>query len=195
MNDGGQVIVTPSDVANLLDVSDSSLRRMAGEYEQVFPPMQRDANNRRLWTVEAAQMLKQAHEAQKEGRAVSLRAALEALAEGRELPALADLGEAITPAGGSQTGEELALLREEIQKQGEGITTLLQALDERDSEIAAALRVIGDAQQAQARALAALSDRIEQAEQARAALPAPEPPPAPPRGFLGRLLWLLGVGG
>lgn len=184
--------MTPGDVAAALDVSDSSLRRMAGEYEQVFTPMQRDANNRRLWTVEAVQTLKQAHEAQKEGRAVSLRAALEALAEGRELPALADLGGPLAPADGPQTGEELAALRVQIQQQGESITTLLTGLGERDAEIAGALRALAEGQQAQARAVAALADRLEQAEQARAALPAPPPAPALPRGFLARLLWLWG---
>lgn len=199
-DEGGQVFVTPGDVASLLEVSDSSLRRMAGEYEQVFPPLPRDANNRRLWTVEAAQTLKAAHLAQKEGRAVSLRAALEALHEGRELPALGDLGEAITTPDASQTGEELAELREAITRQGEGITTMLQALDERDAEIAGALRALAESQQAQARAVADLSTRIEQAErraeerarEARAALPPPTPAPVVPRGFLARLLWLLG---
>lgn len=173
---------------------------MAGEYESIFPALPRDANNRRLWTVEAAQTLKAAHLAQKEGRAVSLRAALEALHEGRELPALGDLGEAITTPDASRTGEELAALHEQIQRQGEGITAMLQALDERDAEIAGALRALAEGQQAQARAVAGLVDRVAEAErraeerarEAAAVVPSPPPAPVVPRGFLARLLWLLG---
>lgn len=175
VDDHVQVFVSPGDVAASLGVSGSTFRRISQDYESVFQELPRDANNRRLWTLEAAQRVQAAHSGVKEGRADSTRAALEALRDGRDLPIRADL----PPA--PDAGHALAELRDQLDRQGEGITRMLQALDARDGEIADALRVLGAAQVAQIKALDQLRADL-------AARPAPAPVSVRPRGLLARLL-------
>lgn len=106
-----------------------------------------------MWTLEAAQRVATAHEAVREGRADSTLAALEALRDGRALPTRAEV--APTPDAG-RTLERLDELNAQIRQQGEGLAQLLQVLDQRDAEIAGALRALAEAQRAQAGALDAL---------------------------------------
>ncbi len=174
---GGRVHLTPGDLAARLGVSGSTFRRISTDYEAVFEALPRDAQRRRLWPLEAAERVVLAHEAVREGQADSTRSALELVRAGRELVTPLD-----PPALGAEGGRvKLDELSAQIRQQGEGITTLLQALDERDSEIAGALRALGEAQQAQAEALRELREEVR-------ARPAPAPPSASPSGWWERVL-------
>lgn len=180
VDDRGQVFVPPGEVAAALGVSGSTFRRISQDYEGVFSPLPRDGNNRRLWTVEAARRVQLAHEAVREGRADSTRAALELLRDGRHLPARADLDHPPAP----DVGRALAQVEAQVQAQGDHLARLVQALDARDAELAGALHAVADAQRAQAQALADLRAQVQEL----AARPAPAPPSAPPRGVLSRVL-------
>lgn len=174
---GGRVHLTPGDLAARLGVSGSTFRRISTDYEAVFEALPRDAQRRRLWPLEAAERVMLAHEAVREGQADSTRAALQLVREGRELVAPLD-----PPAlGGGGALQKLDELSAQVRQQGEGIATLLQALDERDSEIAGALRALAEAQQAQAQALRELREE-------GCARPAPAPPSASQSGLWERVL-------
>lgn len=173
--------MSPGDVAASLGVSGSTFRRISQDYEEVFEALPRDAQNRRLWTLEAAQRVITAHEAVREGRADSTRAALEAIRDGRPLPTRAEVAPA--PDAG-RTLERLDELGTQLQQQGDGLAQLLQVLDQRDAEIAGALRALAEAQRAQAGALDALREEVR----VTAARPAPAPLGAPPKGLIERVL-------
>lgn len=173
--------MSPGDVAARLGVSGSTFRRISQDYEEVFEALPRDAQNRRLWTLEAAQRVATAHETVREGQADSTRAALEAIRDGRALPTRTEV--APTPDAGRAL-ERLDELSAQLQQQGEGLAQLLQVLDARDAEIAGALRELAGAQRAQAEALSALRQEVR----AATARPAPSPPSAPPRSLVKRVL-------
>lgn len=174
MDDDGQVFVPPGEVAAALGVSGSTFRRISQDYEGVFSPLPRDGNNRRLWTVEAAQRVRLAHEAVREGCADSTRAALEALRDGRDLPTRADL----PPA--PDAGRALVQVVTQVEAHGERLAQLVRALDARDAELAEALHAVAAAQRAQAQALIDLRAQVQEL--------AARPAPAPPRGVLSRVL-------
>lgn len=159
-----------------LGVSSSTFRRLSQEYEAVFSPLARDANNRRVWTLEAAARATAAYQALRDGRADSIRSALEAVRDGRALPERLELP---TPPGAGRALEELSL---QVQQQGLGISELLRALDTRDAELTAALRALAAAQEGQARTLEALRVQIH----ARVPTPGARRP-----GLLERLLLAL----
>jgi len=64
------------------------------------------------------------------------------------------------PPDAGRALEKLDDLAAQVERQGEGIAVLLRGLDERDAEIVAALRVLGEAQQAQAEALRELRAEV-----------------------------------
>jgi len=172
------VFVPPSEIAAHLGVSGSTLRRISADYEATFGELPRDEQRRRLWPVEAAQRVSQAHQAVREGRATSTRAALQVLQEGGHLLLPSD---ALAPPGAGRALDHLDELAAQIQRQGDGITTLLRGLDERDAEIASALRLLAEAQRAQTEELQQLRAEVH-------ARPAPTPPSAPPDSLFLRLL-------
>ena len=180
-----QVFVSAGDLMAQLGVSGSTFRRISADYETVFGVLGRDANNRRVWTVDAARLVVAAHTAVKAGQADSTRAALEKLRDGEALPVRADLPPTL------DVGRALADLADLVQRQNAGTVELLGQLDARDAEIAGALRALGDAQRAQADRLADLVAQVA-AMQDQAARPAPTPD-ARPRGLLARLLAALGI--
>ena len=176
MSSAAHVYLTPGDVMKSLGVSSSTFRRLSQDFETVFPPLERDANNRRHWTLEAAQLLQQAHQAVEMGAAPSYLSALEALRDGRGVPTRGQLPLAQDP------GAALDDLRVLVQSQGESITQLLTGLNERDAELVSSLRALADAQVQQTRAIQALQVRVE--ANARSA----PTPSARPRSLLVRLL-------
>lgn len=183
VDEGGERLTfMPGDIAAQLGVSGSTFRRISQDYEQVFDPLPRDQQNRRNWTPEAVRRVVLAHEAVREGYAESTRAALLTLKEGGEL--VRREGAPIPPDAGGALAK-LDDLAAQVQRQGEGIAQLLRGLDERDTEIAAALRALANAQDAQAQALRELREEVR-------ARPAPAPPSAtkkePPAPLLLRLV-------
>ena len=168
----------PGEIAARLGVSGSTLRRMSADYEATFGELPRDKQRQRLWPVEAVHQLSQAHQAVREGRATSTRAALQVLKEGGVLLVHMEAPARLAPGGALNQLDELAI---QVQRQGEGITTLLRGLDERDAEIASALRLLAEAQRAQTEELQQLRTEIR-------ARPAPTPPSAPPSSLFIQLL-------
>jgi hypothetical protein len=161
-----------------LGISSSTFRRLSQEYEAVFSPLIRDANNRRVWTLEAAGRAMAAYQALRDGGAESIRAALEAVRDGRALSVRPELP---THPGAGRALEALSI---QVQQQGQGISELLRGLDTRDAELTAALRALAAAQADQARTLETLRVQIH-----ASAHPAPSQRP----GLLVRLfLALLG---
>ena len=75
--DGSAAIYTPAEAARLLEISVSGLRRYGSIYDEVFDPLPRDPQKRRVWTLEAVTRLKRAKGLVDEGKAVSIQAALE----------------------------------------------------------------------------------------------------------------------
>lgn len=180
MTEGGERLTyAPGDVAARLGVSGSTFRRISADYEQVFEPLPRDQQNRRHWTPEAVRRVALAHAAVREGQAESTRTALLKL---RDAGDLMRPTEAPAPPDGGQALARIDGLAAQVQRQGEGIAELLQGLSERDAEIAAALRALGNAQQAQADALRELRDEV-------CARPAPAPALEPQRLPLLLRLW------
>lgn len=161
-----------------LGVSTSTFQRVCLEYESVFTPLERDSRKQRIWTIDAARRLQQAHEAVRIGKAESYRSAFDALRNGREL--LSQIEQiSVSP---SDSSEVLEALRLQVMQQGDGITTLLKNLDARDVEIIGALRALADAQVEQSRVIQALHDKIQ-----ASARPVPTPGKLP-RSLLVRLL-------
>lgn len=76
--DKGGMVYPPAEAARLLEISVSGLRRYGLLYEEIFAPLPRDPQGRRLWTPEAVTRLRRAKALMGEGRAVSIQAALEA---------------------------------------------------------------------------------------------------------------------
>ena len=74
----GATIYTPAEAARQLKISVSGLRRYGSIYDEVFSPLPRDPQKRRVWTPEAVARLRRAKGLVDESRAVSIRAALEA---------------------------------------------------------------------------------------------------------------------
>ena len=138
---GGRGPQTPGDLAARVGVSGSTCRRISTAYEAVFEALPRDAQRRRLWPLEAAERVMLAHEAVREGQADRTRAALELVRKGHNLAVPLD-----PPApGGGGALQKLDELSMQVRQQGKGIATLLQALNERDSEIAGALQALAEA--------------------------------------------------
>ena len=178
LDQGGRVFVPPSEIATHLGVSGSTLRRISADYEATFGELPRDEQRRRLWPVEAAQRVSQAHQAVREGLATSTRAALQVLKEEGDFLLPLD---APAPPGAGRALDHLDELATQVQRQGEGITTLLRGLDERDAEIASALRLLAEAQRAQTEELQQLRTEIR-------ACRVPAPPSAPPSSLFLQLL-------
>lgn len=168
----------PSDIAALLGVSGATVRRIALDYEEIFEPLPRDDQQRgRLWPMQAVAILRAAHAAVREGRAESTRAALEAIKEGRELPARLDVPAPV------DVGAALESLERRIDQQAEGTGELLRGMAERDTVLAEALRALASEIQAQSEDIKQLRAQIEQT----AARPAPAPER---RGLIALLLSL-----
>lgn len=74
---GGAAIYTPAEAAKLLSISVSGLRRYGAIYDEVYDPLPRDPQNRRVWTHAAVTRLRHAKGLVDTGRAVSIQAALE----------------------------------------------------------------------------------------------------------------------
>ena len=77
-----QLVYPPADVARRLGISGAGLRRLAQGYERVFRPLPRDPKHGRLWPEAAVQHMEAARAMVGAGKAVSVEAALDALAHG-----------------------------------------------------------------------------------------------------------------
>ena len=82
----GMNIMTPGEVAEHLQVSAPTVRRMAGAYELVFEPLQRDSRGHRAWSLDAVRRVQVAHAALSTGKVTSLEAALQMVRDGLDLP-------------------------------------------------------------------------------------------------------------
>lgn len=71
------MLYPPAEAAKLLKVSVLGLRRYGLLYEEIFGPLPRDPQGRRLWTPGAVERLRRAKALMGEGRAVSIQTALE----------------------------------------------------------------------------------------------------------------------
>ena len=116
-------IMTPGEVAEHLQVSAPTVRRMATAYELVFGPLERDSRGHRAWSLDAVRRVQVAHAALSTGKVTSLEAALQMVRDGLDLPVptvlpvqLDVLAELLVEVRGLRTlaeaqGRELAALR------------------------------------------------------------------------------------
>ncbi len=82
MSGNETIYYPPGDAARQLDVSPSGLRRYANFYEEVYGPMQRDPQGRRMWTGEAVGRVAAAKAVLASGQAAGIKEALAGLESG-----------------------------------------------------------------------------------------------------------------
>ncbi|MFD2610797.1 hypothetical protein ACFSR9_15370 [Deinococcus taklimakanensis] len=119
---------TPAQVAQALQVSAPSVRRMAATYEAVFTPLPRDPQGHRRWPRIALTRLRAAHQAVSAGQVPSLEAALRLIEEGADLPVLAEAvtSDAQLPEALSDILSELQRLNGVIEAQANELAALRQ---------------------------------------------------------------------
>jgi hypothetical protein len=122
-------VYPPSEVQSRLEVSASGLRRLAGIYERTVGPLPRDERGR-VWPEDAVDALEVARSLVRDGRAVSIDAALrgqsvEGEAEPHSVPARPSTDE-INP--GAAILAELRALREAQEENNRRMARLEEAL-------------------------------------------------------------------
>ena len=121
-------VMTPGEVADHLQVSAPTVRRMAGAYELVFGPLERDSRRHRAWSLDAVRRVQVAHAALSTGKITSLEAALQMVRDGLDLPV-----PTVLPVQHDVLAELLAEvrgLRVLAEAQGRELTALRSAMTE-----------------------------------------------------------------
>ncbi len=133
-NRSEQQLVKSAAAANVLDISKTTLNRLAPIYEQVYGELPRGGRHVRLWPLEAIERIQSARLAVKERRAESIEAALRGLytpedLQSFRLPASISEGTLETQASLRALEElagELHALREAVETQNRLLTMLLR---------------------------------------------------------------------
>ncbi len=118
-----------SEAARVLGLSESATRRHAKLYEELYGPMHRDPQRRRMWTHDALERLRTAKALVSEGKALSIQGALAGLRSqvpdpltvpahpprsDSQIEALTRLGAALETVG--RLEGEVRLLRERLEE-------------------------------------------------------------------------------
>lgn len=110
----------PKEVAELLGVSPSGLRRLATLYEGLYGPLPRDGSGSRLWSQSVVERMEAARALVARGRAKSIQDALNAIEQGDTLPS-----EGLAPR--ATQGEALGVLVDEVRAMRSELRELREA--------------------------------------------------------------------
>jgi len=123
--------LTPSEVAQVLEVQPRTVRRMAETYEAVFGELPRvrpkEDRSPRLWTLEAVRRVQVAHLALRSGRVGSLEHALVLVRDGAELPVVA--AEEESGQGADNLSAQLAEVQALLKVQGRELARLRELVE------------------------------------------------------------------
>ena len=169
-------IMTPGQVAEHLQVSAPTVRRMAAAYELVFEPLERDSRGHRAWSLDAVRRVQVAHAALSTGKVTSLEAALQMVHDGLDLPV-----PTVLPVQHDVLAELLAEvrgLRALAEAQGRELMALRSAMTEGRALPAPSLAVDELAREVVTAHLKPMAERVK---------------PVRPTGLVGLLLKVIGV--